>query len=66
MIKSDQFIVEAHFVPFPEHESDERKQRFRALLLQGAFRLIQRQNDSNGEGGKPEAPKPLLVELGQE
>jgi hypothetical protein len=62
MVKSDQFVVEAHFVPLPANEAEERKRRFRALLLRGALRFVQQPTDRSNKPGKPEAPKPLLVE----
>jgi hypothetical protein len=41
MVKTNQLVIEVHYVPLPAAEMDERRERLRALLLRGAFRFIQ-------------------------
>lgn len=65
MAKVVQFIVEAHFHPLPANETDERKRRFRALLLRGALRSVQQHTDRDKQPDDHEAAGPLRLDLVQ-
>ena len=43
MATATQLAVEVHYVPLPASEIEERRARFRALLLRGAIRLVRQQ-----------------------
>jgi hypothetical protein len=43
MATTTQFAVEVHYVSLPASEIEERRGRFRALLLRGAIRLVRQQ-----------------------
>lgn len=58
MTKVKQLIVEVHLVSLSAIETEERRERLRALLLRGALRFVQRQTATVPESvGTQLAPK---------
>ena len=53
-----QLPVDVHVVPLPSDEAEERQRRLGALLLKGASRLLQQQ-DEQRDVGEAEPPARL-------
>jgi hypothetical protein len=60
MTKSNQLVLEVHFVPLSTTEIAERRERLRLLLLRGALRFVQQQT-----AARPPAPESVSTELAQ-
>lgn len=65
MVKQSDFVVEAHFVPLPANEADERTRRFRALFLRGFLRCVQKHTDRGSQPDGYGAAQPLPLDLMQ-
>jgi hypothetical protein len=60
MTKTNQLVVQVHFVPLSATEMEERRERLRALLLRGALRFVQQQTAVSLP-----APESINTELAQ-